>query len=250
MSPEIPLLCAFAFFAGMVDAVAGGGGLIQVPALFALFPGASPAVLLGTNKLSAIAGTATACFRYARSVEIPWRSLWPVVLIALGAAAVGAWSVTLIPAERFRSVGLLLLVCIAVYTARTGKLGLIAASTRVRPVFERFYSGAVGFYDGLFGPGAGSFLTFGYVRWFGRDFLQAAAIAKVLNLATNAGALGLFIAIDSVNYAIALPMMLANMVGAYVGASLAVANGARFVRKIFLIVVWALIAKMAFDLMW
>lgn len=249
MGAEIPLLCVFAFFAGMVDAVAGGGGLIQVPALFALLPGSSPAVLLGTNKLSSIAGTATAVIRYARSVMIPWRTLWTVALVALCASAVGAWTVTRVPAEIFKPIGLLLLVFVALYTARRGRAVVEKSASRLRPPLERLFSAAVGFYDGLLGPGAGSFFTFGYARWFGRDFLQAAATAKLLNLATNAGALILFVALDSVDYRIALPMMVANVLGAYVGASLAVTNGAKFVRKIFLIVVWALIAKLAIDLL-
>lgn len=249
MATEIPLLWVFAFFAGMVDAVAGGGGLIQVPALFALLPGTSPAVLLGTNKLSSIAGTMIAVIRYARSVMIPWRALSIVVLIALCASAVGAWTVILVPAEIFKPISLLLLGFVALYTARRGKILIVKIADRLRPSLERAFSAVVGFYDGLLGPGAGSFFTFGYAHWFGRDFLQAAATAKVLNLATNAGALTLFVVLDSVDYQIAVPMMVANMLGGYVGASLAVTNGAKFVRKVFLIVVWALIVKVTIDLL-
>lgn len=249
MLQETVLLCGFAFLAGMVDAVAGGGGLIQVPALFAVLPTASPALLLGTNKLSAIAGTLTATLRYARSVQLPWRVLWPIALIAFIASAIGAWVVTQVPGDIFKPIGVLLLVLVAIYTVRKRTMGLAGAASRLPAGAEPAYGGLVGFYDGFFGPGAGSFFIFGYVRWFGRDFLGAAAAAKLLNLATNAGALLLFMSIDSVEYRVALPMMLANVLGGYAGASLAILKGAGFVRSVFLIVVWSLIAKLTIDLL-
>jgi uncharacterized protein len=249
MPVETLLLCGFAFLAGMVDAVAGGGGLLQVPALFALVPGASPATLLGTNKLAAIAGTATATLRYARSVELPWRSLRWAALAAFCAAAAGAVLVTRVPGEIFKPIGVIALTMVAIWTLLRGRLGVSVIKGEPRPLAERVWGGLVGFYDGLLGPGAGSFFTFGFVRWFGRDFLQAAAAAKLLNLASNGGALLLFVMLDSVDYAIALPMMAANIVGGYCGAALAVKGGAIFVRKVFLVVVIGLIAKLLLDLL-
>ncbi|HUF21414.1 MAG TPA: TSUP family transporter [Burkholderiales bacterium] len=248
---EVLTLAGFAFFAGMIDAIAGGGGLVLVPALFAVLPGASPATLLGTNKLSAIAGTLVATLRYAASVPIPWRSVVPASVFAGVAACAGAWAVTKVPPDLLRPLVLVLLVLVAGYTLMNRRLGVervpLRAGARLG-LRTAALGGSVGFYDGFFGPGAGSFLMFGLVRWLRRSFLEAAASARVMNLATNAGALGFFVASGHVNYAVGIPMAICSVAGGFVGASLAVRRGIPLIRGVFLAVVLVLIAKVGLDL--
>jgi uncharacterized protein len=249
---EVVALCAFAFLAGLVDAVAGGGGLIQVPALFAVFPSLPPAILLGTNKFSAITGTTIATLRYSWSVPIQWRAVLPAAGVAGIGALVGAKTVTLIDPAVLRPLVLVLLGGMAVYTVTRPKLG--ENPTAVAPLKQgstSFYAltTVFGFYDGFFGPGAGSVMMFALVRLFGYDFLRAAATTKVLNLATNFGALVLFMLTGNVLYAIALPMAALNIAGGFLGAHFAVRRGSRFIRTVFLVVVVTLIGKVLFDML-
>ena len=249
---EVAVLCGFAFFAGLVDAVAGGGGLIQVPALFAVFPSLPPAVLLGTNKFSAITGTTIATLRYGWSVSIQWRSVLPAAGVAGLGAVAGAKTVTLVDPTLLRPLLLLLLGAMAMYTLARPKFGdRDGAAAPLRQGGGAFYgvTAVFGFYDGFFGPGAGSVLMFVLVRLFGRDFLSAAATTKVLNLASNFGALILFMKTGNVFYAVALPMAAFNVAGGFLGAHLAVRRGSRFIRTVFLMVVVALIVKVLFDLL-
>ena len=249
---EVAVLCGFAFFAGLVDAVAGGGGLIQVPALFAVFPSLPPAVLLGTNKFSAITGTTIATLRYGWSVPIQWRSVLPAAGVAGLGAVAGAKTVTLIDPTLLRPLMLLMLGGMALYTLARPKFGeRDGTAAPLRQGGGAFYgvTAVFGFYDGFFGPGAGSVMMFVLVRLFGRDFLSAAATTKVLNLASNFGALILFMQTGNVFYAVALPMAAFNVAGGFLGAHLAVRRGSRFIRTVFLMVVVALIVKVLFDLL-
>ena len=249
---EVAVLCGFAFFAGLVDAVAGGGGLIQVPALFAVFPSLPPAVLLGTNKFSAITGTTIATLRYGWSVPIQWRSVLPAAGVAGLGAVAGAKTVTLIDPTLLRPLMLLMLGGMALYTLARPKFGeRDGTAAPLRQGGGAFYgvTAVFGCYDGFFGPGAGSVMMFVLVRLFGRDFLSAAATTKVLNLASNFGALILFMQTGNVFYAVALPMAAFNVAGGFLGAHLAVRRGSRFIRTVFLMVVVALIVKVLFDLL-
>jgi uncharacterized protein len=249
---DVLVLCLFAFFGGLVDAVAGGGGLLLVPALFAVYPSAPPALLLGTNKLSAIAGTTFATLRYAWSVPIRWRTILPAALVACCGGLAGAKAVTLIEPGVLRPLVLVMLGAVAIYTLVRQTFGS-GPDRRVRLKIEgpgvAVLAAVVGFYDGFFGPGAGSFFLFGLVSLFGYDFLGAAAATKVLNLATNFGALVLFVASDNVLYAVGLPMAASSIAGGLLGAQLAVRQGSRFIRWMFLLVVGALIVKLAYDLL-
>jgi uncharacterized membrane protein YfcA len=249
---DVLVLSVFAFFGGLVDAVAGGGGLLLVPALFAVYPSAPPALLLGTNKLSSIAGTTFATLRYAWSVPIRWRTILPAALVACGGGLAGAKAVTLIEPGVLRPLILVMLGAVSIYTLTRQNFGS-APNRRVRPESEgpgvAGLAAVVGFYDGFFGPGAGSFFLFGLVRLFGYDFLGAAAATKVLNLATNFGALMLFVASGNVLYAVGLPMAASSIAGGLLGAQLAVRQGNRFIRWMFLLVVVALFVKLAYDLL-
>jgi uncharacterized membrane protein YfcA len=221
-----------------------------VPALFAAFPGAPPATLLGTNKSASVWGTAWASTQYARKVDMHWRILAPAALAALVASAIGAKLVTQVDATVLKRALPLVLVALLIYTLARKDLG--------REHRPRWAGGhdlaiavvigvAVGFYDGFFGPGTGSFLVFLFVRVLGHDFLHASAHAKVINLVTNAAALITFALAGHVWWHLALPLAAANVLGALVGSRMAIQHGAGFVRGMFIVVVTLLILKTGYD---
>ncbi|MEW9899885.1 TSUP family transporter [Chitinivorax sp. PXF-14] len=248
---SLAFLIGMAFLAGLVDAAVGGGGLIQTPALFGALPSHTPAMIFGTNKLASISGTATAAYRYARTVRIHWPVALPAAIAAFVFSFIGARLVAWLPVHIVKPLVLALLIVIALYTMKKKDLGEVHAPHRSGSS-ERWMALLVGcligFYDGFFGPGTGSFLTFAFVRLFGFDFLRAAAAAKVVNGATNLAALAYFIPTGNVLYAAAVPMAVANMAGAHVGTQVAMKGGTAFVRKLFLVLCWVLIARFAYDL--
>jgi uncharacterized protein len=244
-------LAAAAFFAGLVDAVVGGGGLIQLPALLSQFPQTAIPTLFGTNKLASIAGTTSALWRYARRITIPWAVVLPATLAALLGAWLGAAMTAWLPREAMRPLVLVLLVAVAVYTFWRKDLGHV--ETRALVKADRWRAAllglVIGFYDGFFGPGTGSFLIFGFVRLFGMDFIRASASAKVINAATNLSAIAFFASHVPLLWTVALVMAACNLAGAQVGTALALRRGAGFVRVAFLLVVSVLIAKLAWDML-
>ena len=245
------LACFFSFFAGFIDAVAGGGGLILVPALFILLPESTvPATVLGTNKLASFAGTTAATLRYLRAVRLDPRVVGPAAVTAPLASALGSWSVRLANPAVFRPLVAILLVGVAIYTFVRKDFGALQAP-RFRPGTRLVLSGVVGatigFYDGFIGPGTGSFLIFSFIGFFGCDFLLASATAKVINWATNAGSLAVFIPAGNVLYRLALPMAACSVLGGLLGARLAILKGSGFVRALFLAVVTAVIGKFLWD---
>jgi hypothetical protein len=250
MEIEMLLLLGAAFVAGVVDAVVGGGGLVLIPALFMALPQAVPATVLGTNKFAAIFGTASAARRYALSVQVPWRAALPTAIAAFCFSYVGAMSVALMPKEQFRPLVLVMLVAVAVYTFLRKDFGSIDQN-RPHTTFDTYWSlllgAAIGFYDGFFGPGAGSFLLFLFIRFFGFDFLRASAAAKIVNVATNGAALIYFSITGHVLWGVAVMLALFNVGGALVGSRLALRYGSGFVRRVFLGVATALIGKFGYD---
>jgi uncharacterized protein len=243
---EIAFVLTAAFGAGLVDAMAGGGGLIQLPALFAAFPSAPHTVLLGTGKLAGLAGTSSAAMRYLRHVRMDWRLVGAASLGAFVAALVGAWIATQFPPARFRALVPVLLTVVLVYTLVHKDLGREHAP-RGGPLLAAAGAGAIGLYDGFFGPGTGSFLMFLFIRGFGLDFLHASASAKVVNAAANVAALLLFGLTGKLYWLLGLGMAAANVAGAQIGSHLAIRGGSAFVRRVFLAVVSCLIAKTAWD---
>ena len=236
--------------AGGVDAVVGGGGLIQIPALFVAYPGESPASLFGTNKCASVVGTANATWRYARQVKMPWRTILPAALAAFAFSYLGAAVVAWLPKDAVRPLILLLLIFAAVYTLKRknfGDLHAPAHSGHRELIYATLLGGVIGFYDGFFGPGTGSFLIFLFVRFFGFDFLHASASAKVVNVATNLAALAYFVPHGYLLPVLAAAMALANVSGSIVGTRLALKHGSGFIRKTFLGVVGMLIVKFAWD---
>jgi uncharacterized protein len=230
--------------AGCIDAIVGGGGLIQTPALFSIYPDTDPATLLGTNKFAGIFGTSNAAWRYSRKIHIPWRALLPLAVLVLVTAAVGAVVATIVPPKIFRPLVPMLLLGALIYILRNKQLGDAhrpRTFTREHHVWAALLIGAIGFYDGFFGPGTGSFLMLVFVRLYGYDFLNAAASARVLNVATNLAALLYFGTHGYVLWHLAIGMALANVAGSMLGTRLALRGGSGFVRKIFIVVVSALI---------
>lgn len=245
-------LCGFAFLAGFVDAVVGGGGLIQIPALFVLLPETAPATLLGTNKFASIWGTSAACAQYLRRVPLEWRATLPTAATALLFGYLGARVAARLPADAFRPLVLVLLIAVLAYTLWRKDLGHLHAPrlTHHAQLIVGVLAGAgIGFYDGFFGPGTGSFLVFAFVGLFGFSFLAASASAKLVNVVTNAAALAYFVHAGHVRYELAVPMAACNVAGSVTGARLAIARGSGFVRKLFIVVVGALILRFAWDVL-
>ncbi|WP_435531443.1 TSUP family transporter [Ruania halotolerans] len=243
------LLALAGLAAGFVDAVVGGGGLIQLPALL-LVPGISPVQALATNKVGSIMGTSTSSITYYRRVHPDLRTAAPMAIAALMAAVGGAALAANIPAEAFKPIIIAVLIAVAIYTVAKPKVG---ADTALRWSGNHHYGMAmlvgavIGAYDGLLGPGTGSFLVIGLVSVLGYAFLPATALAKIVNFATNLGALAFFVPHGAVLWGIGLVVGLANMFGAYLGARTAVARGSRFIRIAFVIVVAVLIVKLTWD---
>jgi hypothetical protein len=249
---EIIFVLAAAFGAGFIDAMAGGGGLIQLPALFAVFPNTPHTTLLGTGKLAGLAGTSSAIARFVRHVQIDWALVLPAAAGAFLASLAGAWIATMFSPERFRTLVPVLLALVLVYTVLHGDLG--------REHRPRDYgrhgrwlaagsAGLIGLYDGFFGPGTGSFLVFLFVRLFGLDFLHASASAKIVNASTNTAAIILFSVTGEIFWLLGLGMSACNIAGAQFGSHLAIRRGSGLVRKVFIAVVGTLIAKTAWDAM-
>ncbi|MDO8989014.1 MAG: TSUP family transporter [Sideroxyarcus sp.] len=248
---DISILLAFAFCAGMVDAVVGGGGLIQIPALINAFPNAPVATLFGTNKLASIFGTSVAARTYIGRVRIPWRLVLPAAASAFVMSFFGAAAVSFVPQSWLRPVVLVLVVAMAFYIFHKKDFGLLQRAahfgTRER-ILSVLIGGGIGFYDGLFGPGTGSFLIFLFVRYFAFDFLQASAAAKIVNITTNLAALLFFIPSGNVLYLIAIPAAIFNMLGSFTGTWVALKRGTGFVRILFLCLLAVLVLKLAYDM--
>lgn len=239
-------LLAASFFAGFIDSIAGGGGLIQLPALLIGLPKSETAEVLGTNKLSAVFGTTTAAALYRKQIKPD-----PKILIAMGlpaflGSAGGAVLASKIPTSSMRPMVLVLLIIVAVYTwfkPDLGKFENLRHLPKRRVQIAAIAGVVIGFYDGIFGPGTGSFLMLILVASLGYAFITASAIAKVVNVATNVGAITVFGINGAVLWQIGIILGIANITGAVIGARLAIKGGSTLVRKVFLLVTVALIVK-------
>jgi uncharacterized membrane protein YfcA len=221
-----------------------------LPALFIFLPQQSVAAIFGTNKLASIAGTSMAVVQYAQHVQINWRMTLPTAIAAFVFSFLGARLVISINPAILRPAILILLVAVAIYTFVKKDFGNLHAP-KLDAIAKRWIGicigGAIGCYDGFFGPGTGSFLTFAFIGIFGFDFLNASASARVVNFATNLSAMLYFAFTDNILYQYALPMAACNVIGSLLGTRMAVTKGSQFVRGLFLIVVSALIIKFAYD---
>jgi uncharacterized protein len=247
---ELIIVTLASLLAGFVDSIVGGGGLILVPALFAVFPTTQPATLFGVNKGASVWGTAVATVQYAKRVDLRWSALLPAAGAGFAGSMAGAWLVTLVDGSFLRKGLPFVLLAVLAYTLAKKELGRTHAPrfTGTAETMAACSIGVVlGFYDGFFGPGTGSFFVFLFVRWLGYDFLNASASAKLLNTATNLAALLLFAYKGHVWWHFALSMAIANVVGSLAGTRLALKHGSGFVRVVFIVVVSALILKTGFD---
>ena len=250
MSLELISVSLASFLAGAVDAIVGGGGLILLPALFAAFPAQHHANLLGVNKATSIWGTAAASLQYAKRVRLSWVTLGPALLACWAASGLGAWVVIGVSTQGLRMALPWVLLALLAYTLKRKDLGQTHTphwSARQERWILLLIGGCIGFYDGFFGPGTGSFLIFLMVRFLGYDFLNASAAAKLLNLASNLAAVSLFAWLGHIAWSIVMFTAVANVMGSLLGTRMALKHGAGFVRGVFIWVVLALILKTGYD---
>jgi len=244
------LLCLFAFSAGFVDAIVGGGGLIQTPAALVLLPQFPVATVIGSLKIPAFTGTAFATVQYLRKVMINWRLASIMCVTAFLAAFAGSETLTLVSNRYMKPVIFFVLILVAIYTYTKKNFGQHTHKTH-SPKTEMGYalliSIGIGFYDGFIGPGAGSFLVLAFITVLGLDFLHSSANAKLINLSTNFGSIVLFLLKGTILWHIAIPMAVCNGLGGLLGARLAIARGNRFIRLFFLFIITATLLRFGYD---
>ena len=251
MSIEVLIFLALASgFAGFVDAMAGGGGLIQLPALLIGLPNKELPLILGTNKVPSIFGTAAAARNYFKNIKPDI----PLTVSMMGPAFIGsitgAACAAAVPKDFFKPFIVFLLITVAIYTWRKPALGMnenLKFTHKKRLLFVALIGLLIGFYDGIFGPGTGTFLVFFLVSGIGYAFLKASATAKLVNIATNAGAILSFQLTGHIWWQLGLLLAFANVLGAVIGSRLAIKGGSPLVRKVFLAVTFLLITRVAWD---
>ena len=241
----------FAFCGGLIDAAVGGGGLVQLPALLHALPQYSLATVLGTNKLAVLAGNISSIFTYIKRIKIVWRLMLPTMISAFVFAFFGAVSVSFVPKELVEYIVFLILVVMAIYTFAKKDLGRVHSNIQCgkkEVLLGIFFGGLIGFYDGVFGPGSGSLLLFIFVKYFGFDFLNASASAKLVNLGTFSAALMFFIPSGNVLWAMGGVVGACNIAGSLTGTFLALRYGSGFIRIFFLILLLFLIGRMGVSI--
>jgi hypothetical protein len=250
MTPELILLCIVSFFAGFIDSIVGGGGLLQTPAMLIILPQYPLATLFGTTKIPSITGTAFAGYKYSKNVAIDWRLLRAKLPAAFLGALLGAFAITVIDNSQIKPFILVLLLGVAVYTYWNKNFGLHSERklTYTKQILFGTIAGfAIGFYDGLIGPGTGTFLILVFIAVLGNDFIHSSAHAKYVNVATNLAAIIYFASTGHILYQYAIPMALFNLSGSFLGTKLALLKGNKFIRLFFLVVVFGTILRFAWD---
>ncbi|QIO09951.1 sulfite exporter TauE/SafE family protein [Acinetobacter lanii] len=252
MEMEVILsLIFFAFTAGAIDAAVGGGGLIQIPALMGALPHTATATIFGTNKLASICGTASAAFTYMRQVKLEWKLLAVIAVTACISSFGGAACVAMIPQHVLRPFVLFMLIVIALYTLMKKQFGQVHFQqelSRKMLITAGIGGVLIGFYDGIFGPGTGSFFIFFFIKYLKVDFLHASALSKIGNFMTNFAALSFFIPTGHVLFSLGLMMAVANVCGSILGVKMALKYGSGFIRILFLILVSVLICRLAYQM--
>ncbi len=246
----ILILCLVAFLAGFVDAIVGGGGLIQTPTAILLLPQFPVATVIGSLKISSFSGTAFAARQYLKRQKIYWQLLSIMMLVAMVASFSGSQLLTVVSNSFMKPLLLVVLVFVAIYTYSKKNFGnqiVKQHSSKQQLWYGLAISVVIGFYDGFIGPGTGSFFILAFVSIMGYDFLLASTNAKMVNLATNAGSIVLFLLKGKIVWAIALPMAASNAVGGIIGAKFAISKGNQFIRVFFLLVVIGTLVRFAWD---
>jgi uncharacterized protein len=243
-------LIVLSFTAGFIDAVVGGGGLIQIPALLINLPNQPLATLFGTNKIASLSGTSVAAYQYSKRIKFDYKLLVIISFFAFVASYFGAKTVSLIKVEALKPIILVILILIAVYTFIKKDLGSVRTkklTSRKQLVFGSFIGTIVGFYDGFFGPGTGSFFVLGFVVVLGFEFVTASAYSKIINCMTNISALIVFIRQGNYLLGIAILMAGCNILGSVAGSRIALKKGNGFIRIIFLVIVILMILRYGYD---
>lgn len=251
ISTALVILCMAAFAAGFIDAIVGGGGLVQTPATLVTLPQYPVATLLGTTKIPSFTGTAIASYQYAKKVTLQWRLLAFMCIIAFLAAISGSYTVSIVSNQFMKPVIFAVLIIVAIYTYSKKNFGTTihrSLDQKKELLYGALFAMAVGFYDGFIGPGAGSFLVLFFIGALGFDFLKASAHAKFVNLATNIGSILYFGGSGHILFHYAIPMALFNFTGSWLGARLAIARGNRFIRVFFLLVIAGTILRFGYDI--
>lgn len=246
----IVILCIASFFAGFVDAIVGGGGLIQTPVAMILMPNLSVASIIGSLKIPAFSGTSFAAYQYLKKVQMNWELLSIMAILAFASAFLGSTLLNIVSSDFMKPLLFFVLIGLAIYTFKKKNFGQQqekAHSVKRQMLYAVIISILVGFYDGFIGPGTGSFLVLGFVSILGFDFLHASANAKMVNLATNFGSICLFVLKGKIVWAFAIPMAFFNALGGWVGAKLAIKKGNTFIRKFFLFVVILTLLRFGYD---
>lgn len=246
------VLYVFAFGAGFIDSIAGGGGLIQLPALLLFSPGIPVATIMGSNKFAAFSGTAVSTYYYTQKTEVPWKSLLPALLMAMIFSFLGAEIMSAINQNSIKIIVLVIMVLVALFTFIKKDFGHShhPKLTQIKIIIFSLLTGTVmGFYDGFFGPGTGSFLIIIFIHLYGFNFLISSASAKLVNCATSVSALIYFIYTGQIIYTLAIPVALFNMGGSLLGTRMAIKKGSAFVRIFFLIIVSLLVLKLSSDIL-
>lgn len=250
MTTELILLCAIAFAAGFIDAIVGGGGLLQTPAGLVLLPQYPVATIIGTLKIPAFSGTALASLQYIQKVKIKWNLMIVMTMLAFTSAATGSYLLSKVNNHFMKPIILVILVAVVIYTYTKKDFGTHTEkdhSLKEQYIYSAIISIVIGFYDGFIGPGAGSFLVMAFIALLGFDFLKASAHAKLLNLSTNLGSILFFVSTGRILFAIAIPMAICNAAGGTIGARLAIVKGNKFIRVFFLVIVAGTILRFAYD---
>ncbi len=239
------------FGAGLIDSIVGGGGLVATPALLNLHPSLHILQLIGTSRTSSIFGTGVAAWNYLRRIRVERRVLIPAFASALIASAFGVQLAKRIDGEILKWTVLAICVVLAIYTAFRKDLGL-REERRFHPKHEAMAAvaigGATGFYNGLIGPGTGTLMVFAFVSFLGLDFLKSSAVSKATNVSADLSSWTVLMLGGYIVWVLALPLILGNMLGSYIGSHLAIKRGQGFVRAVFLIIVLALIARQTWQL--
>lgn len=237
-------------FAGFIDAIVGGGGLIQFPAFMILFPNSSVPTAFGTNKIAGLSGTSIAAVQYSKRVQFNWKLLLLTAGTSFVFSFIGAKLVSQINVNFLKPFIFFVLIAIAIYTFKKKDFGTVA--TKQLSLQKQYGCGIllgllIGFYDGFLGPGTGSFLVLGFVVLLGFEFLEASAYAKVINCVTNISALYVFISQGNYILEIAIIMAISNVIGSIIGSRMAILKGNAFIRKLFLFVVCIMIIRYGYD---
>lgn len=249
MLVKMSILCFAGFLAALVDSIAGGGGLISLPAF--LSSGISPYTALGSNKFASTCASFTSSIKYAKSGKTNMQLLKYLIPFTLIGSIIGANTVLMISQKQLYSIVLVMILFVGVYSLFSKSIGQkdnFKELNRKNIILGILLSFSLGFYDGFFGPGTGSFLMFGLINIYGFDFIKSSGNARVLNFVSNISSLVVFAVNKQIDYSLAIPVALFMIIGARVGTKLALNKGSKLIKPIFVTMSLGVACKMFFNL--